>query len=75
MITIEGSLGRDKVRLVEGCCRESLATSEKLTIFLQGIESVDRAGKDLLQRLVSAGVELRGIGIYERYLVRQICGE
>ena len=64
MVTIDGQLQGDYVRVVEDCCSQALNGGRRLRIFLRDVSAIDDAGRSLLRRLASQGARLHGSGVY-----------
>jgi hypothetical protein len=72
MLTIEGQLAGDYVRIAGSACGAALSTGISVTVFLKDVREIDANGRALLRQLMLKGARLRASGVYWRYVVRSL---
>jgi len=72
IITIDGQLAGESVKVVEICCEKALSKGKPVHFFLRDVLTVDQGGRALLCRLAAKGVRLLARGVYTSYLVRAL---
>jgi hypothetical protein len=72
IITIDGQLAGESVKVVEICCEKAISKGKPVHFFLRDVLTVDQGGRALLCRLAAKGVHLLGNGVYTAYLVRTL---
>jgi len=72
LVSIEGHLAGDNVEIAESTCTKVLSMNTPVTVFLKGVTEIDDNGHAFLKRLVMTKARLRALGIYSRYIVRNL---
>ncbi len=72
LITIEGELKGESVKIAESACREALARNVQVTVFIKNVMEIDEEGHTFLKRMATANAHIRATGIYSRYVVRNV---
>jgi hypothetical protein len=72
LVSIEGHLAGDDVETAESMCTKVLSMNTRVTVFLKGVTEIDDNGHAFLKRLVMTKARLRALGIYSRYIVRNL---
>lgn len=72
LITMEGRLAGDYVRVAESACGEALSANIPVTVLLNNVMEIDARGRDFLRQLLMKRAGLRALGIYSRYIVRTL---
>jgi ABC-type transporter Mla MlaB component len=71
-LTIEGDLKAEFVHAIESACHESLTDGAAVTVIVKNVTEIDSDGFAFLRRLVMTKAQVRAIGIYSRYILRNI---
>ena len=72
MITIDGQLSGESIKVVEDCCDRAMSLSKPVHLFLRDVSTIDQAGRTLLCQVASKGVRLLANGVYTAHLVRAV---
>ena len=73
--TVDGELVGDSVAVVETCIHQAIAKGRPVHLFLRDVSHIDEVGRTLLSRLATNGVRLRASGVYNSYIVAEVCRE
>ena len=71
-LTIEGDLKTESVHAIESACLEALGNGAPVIVIVNNITEIDADGFALLKRLVMTKARVQAIGIYSRYILRNI---
>jgi len=69
-LRVEGWVGQASIAVLRTEVASQLACAQRLTLDLDGVRSIDRAGLDLLRRWSQQGVVLKGGSLYIRSLLK-----
>lgn len=71
-LSIEGDLKAEGVGAIESTCLEALADGSHVTVILRNVTEIDADGLAFLRRLVLTSARVQAIGIYSRYILKNI---
>lgn len=72
VVTIDGQLFAEHVPLVEQFCIQALEGGQPVSLFLRDVSTIDKAGRDLLCRVLKRGIRLQACGVYMSHLVKTL---
>ena len=72
IVTLDGDLAAEYVKLVESVLQEILANKTKLVLRLRDVQTIAPSGLEWLQRLVDPGIVLRGSDLYMEHIIERM---
>ena len=72
VITIDGQLSGESIKLVEACCDQAIARGKPVQLFLRDVSAIDRAARALLGQVAAKGVHLLANGVYTAHLAQEL---
>ncbi len=70
LITIEGELKGESVRIADSACQAALSRNVRVIILIKNVTEIDADGHAFLRHMAATKAQMRAIGIYSRYVIK-----